>query len=443
MIFEPSLIPAPDEEAPMLFKDEGFSDSPSSLELLRGIESYQASIKEIEADEGPFSERLKQESMSLAQLLQARGQHEEAIDHLLRAHDISRTNNGLYNLDQLPIIEALTTSYMALGQLQYADAMQESVVAIHKGLHGERNVAVIPALMELGDWNLRAFFERRNIVNDINRVDVERVRFDPSYMQTELRPEQTSVFKVFQAQGNYLNALNIIRQNRAYYHENIAEIENKIAATYFVRTHQENIIYDPDFYLTRKIRKTGSRLNQATIMLRESEDYVIGREALFRIVEHAKYRPEQQTRMTAEAMINVADWDLLFKRGGKAVKEYREAYEILTEEPGMEELLTQLLNPEIPVILPAFLDAPHSRGRHNLGPDDEVQYEGYIDVSFTLDKFGKARKLKVLERSSTANKSVEIRLLKYIRNMQFRPRLVEGDTPKDPYELRYYFGRPA
>ncbi|MDT8399202.1 MAG: hypothetical protein RQ899_11360 [Pseudomonadales bacterium] len=441
--------PAPDSGQHTATAESSAADE-SDRDLTLSINEYLTSISELETDLGPYSNELMEASQSVGLLYQQQGEHGKAIDFLHQAQSISRINNGLNSLQQVPIIEALTDSYMALGELGHADEMQESLVSIHKALYGERSVKVVHSLLELGDWNLNAFFARRNIVSDISRPDSRDIAFfvDPTssrgyYVPTEINPEKTSVYKVYEAQNNFLDALNILRQNRAYSHPDVEEIEKKIAATYFIRTHQEDIIYDPDFYLTRRRSETGSRLDRSSINLINSKDYQYGRESLERIINnHVRYNGDNATELTADALVNLADWDLLYKHKSRALKQYQEAYAYMAENDNDKEQLTRLLMPAIPVVLPEFIAAPHSRERFGVPADADVDYVGYMDVSYVISKYGAAKKVKVLNKSGTVTKAMQIRLLRYVRSMQFRPRFDAGKVISTPIALRYYFGNP-
>src|SRR5690606_8011026 len=153
--------------------------------------------------------------------------------------------------------------YEALERYTQADEMQELILRIHQNTYGEADPAVVPALTRLGDWNVRAFLDRSNILTNINRIDAQRFVMDPNnYTQPIDDPRTSPLFKLYQAQGNFLTAIDILIKERDYGHPDLQDLERKLLTTYFLRTHRENILYEPDFYLTRKKRKTGSRLNQ-------------------------------------------------------------------------------------------------------------------------------------------------------------------------------------
>jgi hypothetical protein len=99
-----------------------------------------------------------------------------------------------------------------------------------------------------------------------------------------------------------------------------------------------------------------------------------------------------------------------------------------------------LLNPGIPVQLPILTSRPNSRERFGVAPDVELEYDGYIDVAFTTNRYRMARHIRILDKSENTTTSIRQRLTRNLRNYPFRPRFRDGELVRnDEVTLRYYY----
>jgi len=455
ILFEPVLIPVdPDStQFPLVSFSSAESDIPAlvtqptlSLSERQAMEAdidrYIAVVGENEATEGPYSESLREDLFSTGLLYQQLGQHRDAIRLLERALNVSRINYGLENPDQVPLLEAEAQSYQALLENSNADNMMEAAYNIEAQHYGIGSVELVPALLSLGNWNTNAFMERSSILVNIPRMNVQNFLRDPNnYIQPQNETMQTPLFKLYQARSNYLNAIKNLVDARQYFNPGLLELERKLLTNYFLTMHQENILYEPDFYLNRKKSKTTSRLNQNAIELMTSDSYDDGRVAHQRIQSYILHDPQRDDARLALAMLEEADWDMLFQRKRNGIDKYQTAYKYFNETP---ELLTPpvqaILYPELPVVLPTYLPPPNSREKLGIASDAAVSYFGYIDVSFEINKYGSARKIKILRKEGEVTRNMEIRMNQYLKNVLFRPRFDGLDAEKNPQLLRYYLG---
>jgi len=74
----------------------------------------------------------------------------------------------------------------------------------------------------------------------------------------------------------------------------------------------------------------------------------------------------------------------------------------------------------------------------DIAPDEEVSYFGYFDVSFRIDKYGKAKRVRFLSEGGEVTRSMEIRLNQYLQNVLFRPLFRDGKPYTDAISVRYY-----
>jgi hypothetical protein len=282
---------------------------------------------------------------------------------------------------------------------------------------------------------------RSSILVNIPRMNVQNFLSDPkNYIQPLNDIRETPLFKLYQALGNYLTALSTLIEAGNFTHPDLLPLERELLTNYFLYTHRENILYEPDFYLTRKKTKTASRLNQNAIELMTSEGYDLGNESHRRILAYIQNNPAATTQQRATAMLEEGDWNLLYEHKTRAEDKYDLTYRFFDENPELRQQVLDLLYPAVPVVLPSYLPPPNSREKLGINSDADVSFFGYIDVSFSLTKFGKARRIRQLDTGGEVTRNMEIRLNQYLRNVQFRPRYNGTEVDTGEIRLRYYIG---
>jgi hypothetical protein len=142
--------------------------------------------------------------------------------------------------------------------------------------------------------------------------------------------------------------------------------------------------------------------------------------------------------MQARTLALIGDWDLLFARylGTKysksAATAYREALTLLREHQAAEVAVNSIFRPQTPVLLPAF-------GTNRLMSEQQVHSTGHVDIAFEIRDNGTSWRVKILDSSENAPRSVQRELINTIKHGRFRPfaengRLVESA----PVTVRYY-----
>ncbi len=338
-------------------------------------------------------------------------------------------------------MEAMAQSHLALGNTSDADAMMDAAFTLQQKVYGETSPELVPALLKLGDWNTQAFMERSSILLNIPRMNVQSFMQDPkNYMHRVNVIRDTPLFKLYEARFNYFSAIKTLVDTRNFTHPDLLPLEHELLTNFFLHTHREDILYEPDFYLTRKKTKTASRLNQNAIELMNSENYDLGQASHRRIIAYIYNDPAAAPQQLATSMLEEADWDLLFVHKSEAEDKYDITYRFFEENPELQQQVLDILYPSVPTVLPTYLPPPNGREKLGIAPDAEVSFFGYIDVSFNLTKFGKARRIRTLGTGGEVTRNMELRLNQYLRKVQFRPRFTDDTVDTGPVRLRYYIG---
>ena len=115
-------------------------------------QSFGRALELLEATQGIASRKLISPLAGLGAVYAAQNQHARAADVLQQALGISRRADGLFNLDQLDILEALIRSYDAIGALEGVDREQRYALQVVQQQYGVEDPRTLPTLVRMADW---------------------------------------------------------------------------------------------------------------------------------------------------------------------------------------------------------------------------------------------------------------------------------------------------
>jgi hypothetical protein len=157
--------------------------------------------------------------------------------------------------------------------------------------------------------------------------------------------------------------------------------------------------------------------------------YNRGRQSLRRLYSY-ELAGSSAAASRAAAIVAIADWDLLFSKNALAIEGYALAQALLDGEGSGDAASTELFAPAVPVVLPSFEPNPFA-------PDEAHAATGYIDVTFSITKYGHVRDIKV-RGAANADSADRAELMTLLRIRRFRPRLIDGRVTDSPVAVRYY-----
>ena len=145
----------PDMPAPVVIMDP--EADPGFGQRLESIREYNLTLAEIELNGGVWDRQLIEELTALGSLQQQQGYHPDAIETFGRAIHVKRINTGLHTLEQIPAVEQLIESYMALGDWEQADLYNNYLFYLQQKAYCPDEPRIITVLDSLAKWNIRAF----------------------------------------------------------------------------------------------------------------------------------------------------------------------------------------------------------------------------------------------------------------------------------------------
>lgn len=406
------LQPGVDPVLPPPFVSQVDEQDQEYARRVQVIRDYNESIVSIETTGGAWDRNLVEELEALGTLQQQQGNHAEAIETLSRAMHIDRINNGLHTLDQVPVVERMIDSYMALGDWASVDLYQNYLYYVQRKAYGVDDPRIIPVLHQLGEWNVEAF--------NIGFGDPLGVRLSTAQL-------------LFNTAASMVG-IHFGRNDERYvpYMRSIAK------SAYLASTHPDYMreVNRPEFRTAQDALR-----HQLHLTGREGpQGFYAGEQALLEIVR-LYHEQGDKPYLLAEAITNLADWNLVFGRSREAFGLYADAWQILSEQENSEELLARLFGQVIPI--PTFSRLPTNLllGASDSQDRPALHYD-YADVRLNVSENGAATNVEILSEETEANARQLSRLRREIRGTDFRPLIVDG-VPRDSeghlFRYRYWY----
>jgi tetratricopeptide (TPR) repeat protein len=143
------------------------ADYPTDLTMLARVQAelgqfdkaemnYLAAIAAVQATGGEFSLELLSPYRGLARSYIRGGRYPEAITALQTAREVSQRSLGLFNVEQSPLLDDMTTAYLGLGDTREAQRLQVERLDNAIKRFGETDQRVIPFRYHLADYYERS-----------------------------------------------------------------------------------------------------------------------------------------------------------------------------------------------------------------------------------------------------------------------------------------------
>jgi tetratricopeptide (TPR) repeat protein len=192
-------------EAHLLLADiqrraKNFADA--EVEILSAIEIY-------ESESGPTSPDLIDPYLNLGDNYSEAGDYGSAISAYNEARTLGRRNFGLLNLDQIPIIDAMTAAAEKLGQLEEALELQLEALSLVERNYSATSVETIEAMYKYASW-LRArgrYDEELRFYFQIQKIIKDHFNDDPLMNVRALRARAASFRRANNGEGLALSGL--------------------------------------------------------------------------------------------------------------------------------------------------------------------------------------------------------------------------------------------
>ncbi|TNF87388.1 MAG: TonB family protein [Gammaproteobacteria bacterium] len=329
-------------------------------------------IQEIEDSSHRFDPALVRPITLLGDIQVLEGNYVGALDNYGRAVHLERVNSGLVSAAQLEIVYREAEVYRTLGDFETANEREEYAYHVLQRAYDPYSEDLLPGLFHLAEW----------------------------YEQTH---------NIFAARHLYQRATDVMVANGKGQTMEAIPAWSGVARTY--RLERFPPIYI-DSSQASPYANNGLEVSYGPVTI---NNFPAGERALQTIIQihRAHHSP---TPVIAQAILDLADWHLLFEKTREAYPLYEIAYELMEGVEGfpMEDFFGQPKMIHFPApIDPSAPEVP------------EQTAEGLVTLQFDVTERGSARRLTTLE--SVPEGMMDFRVRKSIRAARFRPPLVNGE----------------
>ncbi len=348
--------------------------------------AYMQRIEAIEADSGAYGAGMDEQLLGLGSALQKMGDHEEAIRQFRRAMLINRVHEGLYSLNQAPMIRRIIDSQISLNQWEDANNNQQYLFWLHARNYGKKDPRMLPVIDALSNWHLQAYIDEKGA---------------------------TLSEHLIHATNFYSMAVDIISQNFGVNDLRLVKALRGLKATnYYLATYagepQPPIAMNTRFGSVHNdpMTQQNTKLDQYRL-----KSFASGKNAISRIVKVYQTNPNSPPAASAKAKVEMGDWHMLFGKWNSAKKIYSDAYQALWDNGATNKEIEAIFGR--PASLPSLPLIDY---------EQEGTVENYVTVSYDVTEFGKARNIKIIDASVNNKVTMGTRVRKTLKRAKFRPR---------------------
>ncbi|MBX3703218.1 MAG: tetratricopeptide repeat protein [Steroidobacteraceae bacterium] len=375
----------PDYELPIAYNNLGatqfqLGDYPAAEA------SYRKSLELLEATQGIGSRRLIVPLAGLGTVSAARDQHDLAAAFFARALAVSRRADGLFNLQQLPLIEQSANSLYALADYAGVERERTYALRIAEQNYGYGDPRTLPPLLELAKFyeGLREFIAARMMYLRARDVTMKESQgFSPEAVRA---------------------LLGVARTHRLQYTMDPETLDSQQPARDEVTGDVVGKVYRESRVPPPAVDRTGLRaVRNALEMLRAVSD------------------PPPQ--LLIDALTELGDWYQTTSRQGLAYPFYEEASAVFAAHPG-QGLVNPLLQPRM-----VFYRPPVSsrRGLNTLTGQYRIRRAVF---EFTVTEAGLTQDLTVVE--SDMNEAQLSQSRRALGRAVYAPRFEDGKAVASP-----------
>jgi hypothetical protein len=338
---------------------------------------------------GAYSEELTAPLSELALLYQEADDRALASATIERVLQVVRANYGLYSLAQAPLISRLVANEEAAGNRETAWELEDELLTLARR-HPE-DLRTVAIFREIGDKRMRLHDHELPLPvvcrGNWNAAGCHEGSNEFAAGAEPKRWISVRALVIVGAMNNWADAINVFLQNRLYGSPELRELEQKLI---------------------------------------DSGSCDVARESYGRLMFYDEASAETWLNRAA-TIVRAADSELVCSRNPPALKRaalerYREAYELLERNAVARASIDELFAPEAPIRLTESLPAK-AYPMLSAAPSDSF---GHIDIAFEITKYGRARRIAIVDATPNSTDEEKRRLFLFVRDGLYRPRAANG-----------------
>lgn len=428
MLF-PWLSPAAETETPPQAASSAPGDTASTL---AAANDYQQEIDRLKERFGPFDPQLGEQLLSLGLVYQRLGRYPDAVQALKQSLHIKRVNEGLQNLNQLPILEKVIETNIAAEDWNELDQNYEQLLWVHRRNYGNTDPRLLPIIDKIGRWKIQAYTEHL----------------------LKAKPAST----IADAQKLYGRTVDILTREYGETDPRLIDPlygEALVSYQYMIQIANTPLdqfssrgAFSDTHYVQQCFRDASGRVRCMTVAVSDPTRALMeaqrekdmntrkylntSGQALKQIVAIHDAHPELPGDSLAKALVHYGDWNLLAGNNTEAIDAYRRANQVLRASGAKQEDIDSYFGS--PKRIPT-LRLPLPAVEKQL---EETHKPAYVVATVDISNKGKAHNVEIVEESNPENVSVRRQAKERLKQGVYRPRFENGE-PVDTtgYRIRF------
>ena len=373
---------------------EASDNSPiGSEETRQYLTDLEQAIYRVESEFNAYDPAIAELSEDLASRLIQIGQYDDALVAYRRALHVLRINEGLDSERQIPILEQIVETHYRSGDQESAGKALDRLSFVYDQNFGVSDPQLVPNLVARGNWHLNA----------------------SSYSSAN-----TTLKHLQEAYNAYSRVAFITSAHGLPYD---SEVYNVLSTTvYRIALHGQ--VFRPDQTSRFDVR---SRTSLRESLAREQQNtgntaYRRGKIQLKNALAHANASGNPEHKI--KALVQIGDWEQLFRKRFSAKQYYLEAYSYLAQLTDDSELHAFFDQPQI---LPDYDSVDRL-------VEPASAKTASIQVSLGVSPWGVPKNVKLItdpdqaEQALPRNLVAERVAVRRTSSAVYRPRIVDGET---------------
>ncbi|MCJ7555733.1 MAG: tetratricopeptide repeat protein [Gammaproteobacteria bacterium] len=374
--------------------------------------AYLESIRLVTGQYGSLDARLVRPLAGLGRLAQASGNNEQAAELFEQARYLLRRSEGLYTLQQVPILESTANSLMVMEQPEAASRKQYIVYQLYTRTYGSNSPELIEPLMRLGSWSGLMYLSlspgaQAKMVCMIDRRAV------PDYSSSNqcVLPGQRDLYRM---------AISIIEESFGEDDPRLIGPLRAMANSYYLMSVR---------WVRRQETQSSAYSVSAPTTYYEAVNQEGGaREALERALQITRKQADYDPRSEAQLLVDLGDWHIAFRRNiPQGQQYYQQAWHLIANgEGGADEANLVFRDPkQLLVKGPSLSQSRSYTGGYS---DAENPPRGKIVIQFDVGTDGSVLNETILEPAESDLQGEARRAAGALSKSYFRPRVVDGEA---------------
>lgn len=368
-----------------------------SPEFRASLERQFVQIQKLEEEEDAFSDNLGESYLAYGKLLAQAGRLDEARDMYAKSLHLAKINNGVYAIEQRPVLRALFDMHGARQETAEMEKHLKQIIWLEKKNPDIRDYYTYDLILRLGN------------------LFIDQYYFEPKLTEAALE-RVNSALRLFNYAVNRYGDAPLSQQVMPY---------GELALLQFIKS-TVNRELDRSFYEQSRFRQF-SDIDKAP-RARTGNNHLGN--GLFHLRKYLKKaNDENNVEHQVRALRDIGDMYLLFNRSQQAASSYNMAWLKAAELEESHELVTGFDNP---VRLPDFNYAGQR--------EEVINSERVVKVplNFDIDQHGRVSKIHTVASDDPKPKMI-IRAKRVSKRLKFRPNIENGKiiaTNNFDYDVR-------